>query len=369
MPLEHYKRGRFYWVRGRVEFNGTPITDYYRESTGSLTEAGADDWIAAETNYQRRCHLVGPEAALTFAEAVVLYPANPEAAKQLIPITARLGSMPLSSITEDILKDLGKELKPEASTETWWREIVTPARAVINKAHRRNPKVPGISVSRYAGEELNAQDNKRGKLSKIRRIPANKEWIERFCAAADPHNAALVRFMFETAARIDQSTSITHDHLDPKSYRVWLKAQKGHVATWVVVTPEMMGEILSLPHKRTRSPKTGKLLEQRVFGYASSTSYNERWKRICSKADIPYLSAHAAGRHGFFTELTVRQGINPIDAAKAGRWADPSLPMRIYAHAEAEEADLRALFRTKPVQPKTKKPRKSPKKKGKKDDK
>ncbi|WP_242601344.1 hypothetical protein [Pseudaestuariivita atlantica] len=65
---------------------------------------------------------------------------------------------------------------------------------------------------------------------------------------------------------------------------------------------------------------------------------------------VTYLSAHPAGRHGFFTELVVRQGVDPVTAAKAGRWSDPNLPMRIYAHAETDEADVRARFRTNHVQ-------------------
>ena len=43
--------------------------------------------------------------------------------------------MPLGSITGALLKKLGPKLKPKACTDTWWREIVTPARAVINNAH------------------------------------------------------------------------------------------------------------------------------------------------------------------------------------------------------------------------------------------
>lgn len=355
MPLKHYKRGSYYWVKGRVEFNGTPITDYYRASTGSLTEAGADDWIAAEVIYQRRCHIVGPEAALTFAEAIKFYNASPKTAAKLMPITEALGEMPLSSITEDVLKDLGRELKPNASTDTWWREIVTPARAVINKAHCLKRSTSAISVSRYSPEELIAQDNRRGSLSRVPRTPSDKIWVEAFCSAADQHNAAFLRFMFETAARVGQAVALKTANLDFPNCRVWLKAQKGRQAGWVIVSQEMMAEIEALPVKRTRSPVSGKLLEARVFGYTSSTSYNQRWKRICTKASIPYLTAHAAGRHGFYTELTVRQNINPIDAAKAGRWSDPSLPMRIYAHAEADEADIRKLFRTGPVQSKKKK--------------
>lgn len=82
------------------------------------------------------------------------------------------------------------------------------------------------------------------------------------------------------------------------------------------------------------------------------------------RSNLAYLSAHPAGRHGFFTELVVRQGVDPVTAAKAGRWSDRNLPMRIYAHAETDEAAIRARFRTKYVQAvKSKSPNKQKKKK------
>lgn len=48
-------------------------------------------------------------------------------------------------------------------------------------------------------------------------------------------------------------------------------------------------------------------MHPRVFGYGSSTGYRKRWQTICKKAGISYLSAHSAGRHGFFTESVVPQ--------------------------------------------------------------
>ncbi len=105
-----------------------------------------------------------------------------------------------------------------------------------------------------------------------------------------------------------------------------------------------MDELLALPTKRPKNRRTGKFMKPRVFGYGSSTGYNTRWKTICKRAGIQYLSAHPAGRHGFFTELVVRQGVDPVTAAKAGRWSDPNLPMRIYAHAETDEPMLEPVF-------------------------
>lgn len=349
MPTKIYKRGRYYYVYGTIEYNGRPFSRKYRDSTGSTTEAGARDWLARETEYQIRQYLLGDEPSKTFSDAIMLYNASPKAAKQLIEIVKEMGDTPLRAISGALLKGLGPKLKPKASTDTWWREIVTPASAVINNAHELEG-TQLIRVKPYDKFERIAQDRRRGKLSRVERTPSDKEWIEAFCSVADPYNAALVRFMFETAARIDQAVSLESDDLRPAENKVRVKAQKGHPESWITVSPEMMDELLALPSKRPKNRKTGKFMKPRVFGYGSSTGYNTRWKTICKRAGIQYLSAHPAGRHGFFTELVVRQGVDPVTAAKAGRWSDPNLPMRIYAHAETDEADVRARFRTNHVQ-------------------
>lgn len=349
MPLEIYKRGSVYWVKGWVDYNGRPIAGPYRQSTRATTEAGARDWINDETELQVRKYLIGEEHSLRFADAVDFYHPSAKTAKQLLPILDEIGEMPLGTITGALLKSLGRKLKPNACTDTWWREIVTPARAVINNAHEHKG-TPLLRVKRYDKFERIAQDQRRRKTSRVERIPATRDWVEAFCAAADPHNAAMLRFMFETAARIDQAISIEPEDLRPRSCEVRIKAQKGHPEGWITVSPQMMAELVALRPKQPKNLKTGELLSPRVFGYGSSTGYNNRWKTICKRAGIPYLSAHPAGRHGFFTELVVRQGVDPVTAAKAGRWSDPNLPMRIYAHAETDEAEVRARFRTNLVQ-------------------
>lgn len=345
MPLETYKRGNYFWAKGWVEYNGRPIAGPYRCSTKSSTKAGARDWIALETENQVRRFLVGDEASTTFADAIMLYNASPKAAKQLIPIVAEIGHLSLNTITGARLKALGPKLKPNACTDTWWREIVTPARAVINNAHELE-RTPLIRVKAYDKFERIAQDKARGKQSRVERKPSDKAWVEAFCAVADPYNASLLRFMFETAARIDQAVSLEPNDLRQADNQVRLKAQKGHPDDWITVSPQMMQEMCALAPKRPKNRKTGRYMSARVFGYGSPTGYTKRWRTICKRAGIPYLSAHRAGRHGFFTELVVRQGVDPVTAAKAGRWSDPNLPMRIYAHAESAEADVRALFRT-----------------------
>ncbi|WP_420915831.1 zincin-like metallopeptidase domain-containing protein [Oceaniglobus indicus] len=77
MPLEVYLRGEVWYVRGRVDYDGRSITEYYRESTGALTEQAAREWCAKETDRQRRRHLIGPEAdKLTVNDAILAYDAT-----------------------------------------------------------------------------------------------------------------------------------------------------------------------------------------------------------------------------------------------------------------------------------------------------
>lgn len=354
MSVKAKLRGNIWWAVGRVKYNGRPISKYIRRSTGASTEAGARDWIKAFEDATIRRHVLGgEEEKLTMNAAFQLYTTNSSEAEKLIFIIQEKGdellNRPVDSITGKYLRELGRELKPNSATDTMWREVVSPLRAVINNAHDLG-KCPPIRVKRYTEQERIAQDVARGKQSRVERTPSSIEWVNAFCAAADPWNAAMLRFMFETAARIDQAVSVEPHHLDLMNQRVRLKAQKGHTEQWVTISHEMMVELANLPPKRPKNRKTGQLMEPRVFGYASATGYNGRWKTICKRAGIPYLSAHPAGRHGFFTELTVRQGVDPVEAAKAGRWSDVSLPLKTYAHAEQDEASIRARFRTKPVQ-------------------
>ena len=350
MPLEPYLRGRTWWAKGYIEYEGRRISGYIRCSTGASSEAGAWEWCRIEEERARRRLIVGDEKkVLTFGDAVLFYPARASEAQYLLVVLDDLGALPIEAITPKMVKNLGPKLKPEASTDTWWRQIVTPVRAVINNAHEEGRGTPPIKIRPYTEKERIAQDTRRGKASRVARKPFSREWVSAFCDHADPHNAAMVRFMFETAARVDQAVSLRAADLDLKNLRVRLKAQKGHPEQWVAISPEMAAELSALPPKHPQNRKTGATMAPRVFGYATRGGYRKRWASICTQAGIEKLTAHSA-RHGFYTELRVRQGIDPITAAKAGRWKNAALPDAVYAHSETDEGAIRALFRTNPVQ-------------------
>lgn len=367
MPLEAYRRGKWFWVRGRVEYNGAPITEYYRQSTGASDAAGAQDWVAAETERQRRRHVVGDEAErLTFATAVLEYKAKPVDAgylHRILTLRPDLGDMPIDRITGKLIKNIGLEIYPDSATDSIWRQVVTPIRAVINNMHELG-KGPPLRVKAFTENERILRDTKRGKQSRGKRGASDKAWIEAFCAHADVHNAAMVRLMFETGCRVDQAVSLQPRHLDLRGRKIWLKAQKGHPAQWVEISHAMMIELANLPPKQPKNRKTGEVHQARVFGYASRAGYRKRWKSICNAAGITYLRAHEAGRHGFGTELVVRQKLDPVTVAKFGRWKSPQLLLDTYGHAEEQEVSIRERFRTNSVQSETSDPVIPMKKKG-----
>lgn len=349
MPLKPYRRGKVWWAKGRIEHLGRPVTGYVRTSTSASTEEGATEWIALETERTIRRHLLGEEReALTFSEAVILYEAKPAEAKYLMRIVPEIGHRRVENIAPREVRSLGRKLYPEASTDTWHRQVVTPIKAVINAAHELG-RCPPIRVRGYSTQERIDQDKRRGRETRVERKPVTREWVEKFVAEADPYNASLAEFLFETGARIGQAVALRPTDLDLRNARVWLPAAKGHPAQWVAISMEMVVRLANLPAKRPHDRRTNRRLDPRVFGYADRGGPRKAWKRICRRAGIEALTPHCF-RHGFYTELRVRQGLDPITAARAGRWSNPSLPDRIYAHSDADERAIRAAIRTGHVQ-------------------
>lgn len=349
MPLEAYARGKVWWVKGRVEYNGLAITDYYRCSTGASAEAGAKDWIRAEEERQIRRHLVGEEKVTTFADAVMLYEAKPADAKFLLKVLPEIGALKLSEIYPELVRKLGPKIYPNAATDTWKRQIINPVSAVINNAHNHNLCGP-IRIKGYNAHERIAQDQLRGKQSRRERQAGSWEWLLQFQSEASDHLSALAEFMFETGARISQAIALYPDDLDLNNCRIWMPASKGHPAQWVDISAAMTVTLANLPPKQPYSRKKGRYLKARVFGYADRSGVKTAWNSACKRAGIPRLTPHEAGRHGYYTELVVRQGSDPREVAKAGRWASTDTPEKVYAHSQVDQREIRERIRTGAVQ-------------------
>lgn len=349
MSLKAYPRGSVWWAKGRVEYNGLPITDYIRTSTEASTEAGAGQWIKAREEREIRRHLLGDEATLTFADAVVLYHATPDMAEKLMPLLDELGDTFVKDITPKAVRDLGPKLYPGNCTDSWRRWVITPVRAVINNAHDAGKCGP-IRIKGYSPEERVAQDKLRGKPSRVERKPGSWDWLLAFRQHADRRAAALALFMFTTGARIGQAVAMhPKDHLDLQKGMACIPGAKGHPDRWIKIPVELVVELANLQPKTPRGwPQ--KRANLRVFGYASRTGPLKTWKYACKAAGIEYLPPHSAGRHGFGQEFNVRQPVDEKAAGQYGGWSDTGLMKRTYTHAEDADAKINDSFRTGLVQ-------------------
>lgn len=343
MPLEIYRRGATFWARGRITHQGAPIGPYLRTSTGASDEAGARAWCAAEEARLLRRHLLGEDHALTFAEAVCLYPADPKTAGYLIPIVTAIGEDPLRAITPLRIRELAAELYPAAGTATWTRQVVSPVRAVINHAHDLG-KCPPIRIKGFTKAEKTAQDAKRGQSGRKRYPPGSWEWLLAFRAHADRKVAALALFMFVTGARISQAVQMHPGrHLDLQNALACVPGAKGQPDRWLKIPMELVAELANLPRLWPRGWERKKA-NLRLFGYADRTAPRKAWESAIEAAGIEFIPFHSAGRHGFGQEMNVRQPIDEKAAGEWGGWSDTALMRRTYTHAESVEDKVHEAF-------------------------
>ena len=340
MPLEPYRRGEYWWAHGRVEYAGRKITSYLRLSTGAASPAEAGQWCREEEERRIRRFLLGAQAdALSFAQAVALYPADAKTAGYLIPLVEAIGDRAIDGLTPREVRDLGPKLYPSASTDTWTRQVVTPVRAIRNHAHDLGKAAP-IRIKGYTREERVAQDLARGRISRVAKIPGSWEWLLKFRAHAGRRHAALAHFMFVTGARISQAVAMHPGlNLDLPNARALIPAAKGHAARWVDLPSELVAELANLPVLYPRGAER-KPANARLFGFADRSSPRKGWYTACTQARIAPLGFHAAGRHGFGQEMNIRQNIDEKAAGQVGGWADTALMKRTYTHPEDAAAKV-----------------------------
>jgi integrase len=352
--LEKYLRGRIWWIRGTRPDTG----EYIRESLDTPVEAIAETKLEEVWSEARKRGVLGslapkPQDILTFNDLVLLYEAAAADAAYLLPITKRIGRKLVSELTPEYIRRLARELYPYASTDTWQRQVMTPVRSVINNGHELG-KCPPVRFKAFSKAERVKQDGLRGKQSRLPRTPGSWPWVLAFCAHAEPRDAALCWFMFRHGYRLTQSIEMTRSKdMDLSAGKVRVHASKGHPAHWVDLDAEEVVMIANLP-----KPYRG-LARDRVFTIAGGRSgaLYRRWRATCEAAGIAYLPPHSSGRHGYGTEMIVRQQIDPVSAAD-NLWANPSVMLKTYSHPEDAAGKVRDAFRvgleaarTKPVQP------------------
>ncbi len=135
------------------------------------------------------------------------------------------------------------------------------------------------------------------------------------------------------------------EHLDLDNKRIVGPPGKNGDDCVYYLTDELVRELRLLEPRRVsygRGPA-------RLFGWAGVQGPRLAWHATCARAGIAYLSPHEAGRHGFGTETIVRARVDVVTAAKLGRWRDPTVLLRRYAHATGLDRMAEHVFGDTPV--------------------
>lgn len=203
MPLKLKRRpGRPHWY-----MHGTVRGISIRESTG-VTDQKTAEAIRAQREWEViQCSVFGAEAIATFVGAAVKYMEAGGERLYLKPIIARIGSMPLVKIDQNLIDRTARELYPNVSAATLNRQVYTPIAAVLNHAAKRKlcakmvverPEQPAARIRWITFEEA-----------------------ERLLDACSHHLRPLVMFLLGTGARMSEALYLDWRDVD---------LARGHVA-------------------------------------------------------------------------------------------------------------------------------------------
>lgn len=249
---------------------------------------------------------------ITFRAAAESYLEHGGEGRYLPKIVEHFGDQPLASITPFDVRQMALALYPDQSNATRNRCALTPARSVLIHGYERG-WCPLMRLPRFRQEPPK------------RKSPASVAWLQIFVRQCDQDGlhglAALVIFMSQTGARVSEAVALRWSDVDLFSRKVLLLKTKTTINSERGLSDAMV--------RRLRQLADGGVdPEDRVFGYSSRFSINDRIKAVCERAG---KSSHACGRHSFATNA-ILMGTDVKATMEAGAWKSVDIFMGTYVH-------------------------------------
>jgi len=315
MSLKLVRRpGRPHWyMHGTVR--GIPV----RESTG-VADAKAAEAIRARREWELiQRSVFGAEATATFVAAAVSYLEAGGERTYLKPIIARIGSMPLAKIDQDMIDKTARALYPNASPATLNRQAYTPIVAVLNHAHKR-----GLCAHRVV-------ERPQQPAGRVRWLTF--EEAERLIDACSPHLRPLVLFLLGTGARMSEALYLDWREVALELGQVTFLDTKNGEHRSVPLHSRVANALRVLRHKQGR-----------VFRTPSGLPYAEKdsgggqiktaFRGACRRAGIEDISPHDC-RHTWATwHYAANRDL--IALMKLGGWKSERMVLR-YAHVNVSQ--------------------------------
>lgn len=314
MPLKVFRRGKIY------HFSGTIAGKRERGSTGLETREAALAFAAEFEAKARKCRTHGPEAVLTFEDAVLNYLAAEKSDRFLKKPRAYFRQTLVKDITPGVIRQAAIDLYPMAAASTRNRQAIIPVQSVINHCSELG-LCPPIRVKRFP-------------VDRKEKKPVTVEWVRAFAAKARPHLAALAFFMFGTGARISEALQLRWEDVNLQKGTALLRQTKQRSERVARLHPEVIAAMAVLHRYPGRGP----------FFYLNRSAGIKAWQTACKRAGLPLLSFHSC-RHGFATTL-LHRGVDVVTVAKRGGWASPKHVFETYGHASEDVSVVDRLFDT-----------------------
>lgn len=329
MALEIYKRGRYWWLRGRIKTDSGE--ERVHESTGETDEEAADRIRVKREKDAQDALLLGPKATYSFIRAVDDYLDAGKSDQYLLKLLDHFSDTRIRDITGTDVRLAAKKLYPDAAYTTWNRQVVTPMRAVLNHAADAG-KCDPIKIKGFS---------KRDRDSRLPGTPpkrsVDRTYVDAFRAQSDNERlSTMMLLMFQTGARITDAVRLVWRDVDLKDRVVTFRDMKNGEDGEGDLTVELVYELQQLLADARASARAKGIdaEEMRVFGYQYRWSVYKPIRRICEEAGIPYLGTHQPGRHSFATEMLVKNRIDVATTAKKGRWKSKKILVEHYAHGD-----------------------------------
>lgn len=301
-------------------FNGQRI----RKSLGTRDGERAKEQCALYQAKLWKRHNYGEEAVRTFEEAALSYQQQGGEGRFLPALLKHFRGRPIGSIKPAEIRGAAITLYPKASPATRNRQAIIPARAVVNHAHDLG-WCGAIKVKQF--------DTPKSRKHK----PVDRKWLNAFMAEADksklPHLSAIVLFMNQTGARVNEAVNLLGEHVDIHARTAVLAKTKTEEDSVRHLTAELVARVVAL------GLKDG----ERVFSYTDTKAVNRRMAAVCKRAGIERRTTHSAGRHSFGTNA-MASGAKVKDAMEAGGWKSAKLFMETYVHSDEAGKSVANLF-------------------------
>lgn len=304
MPIVKYLRGRVWWLRGTVS------KQTIHETTGTSDEKRAEKRRARrESELWDRDH-DGPAKHATFQEAVISYLETDDRSNKtkdyLERLLAFMGKVPLARIDQLKLDAAyGAVLRPGATNATKVRSVLTPLRAVMEHAARRD------LCARPAFETP--------KIARTKTPVLTPDVARRLVDGAAPHLRPLLVFLLGTGCRMSEALELEWRHVDLEGARCTVMQKQG-TERFVDLVPAVRAALSALPHREGAVFRPARHNSDRTAhqegGYRSTDrdgggQIRTAWATACARAGLPgewreYPRADAPGKvvRRFLPELT-----------------------------------------------------------------